>query len=78
MPLLGQVPLESAVSAGGDAGRPVAFDSGPAATAFRSIADRLAEVAPPSTGVDGVDMAGCSARLLAAVEVALGEPVRAS
>ena len=78
VPLLGQVPLESAVSAGGDAGRPVAFDSGPAATAFRSIADRLGEVAPSSTGVDDVDMAGCSARLLAAVEVALGEPVRAS
>ncbi|MET0459360.1 MAG: P-loop NTPase, partial [Ilumatobacteraceae bacterium] len=42
VPLLGQVPLEPAVSAGGDAGRPVALqsgaDAGPAALAFRAIA----------------------------------------
>jgi len=57
-PLLGSIPLEPAVSAGGDSGDPVSVDGeGPAAVAFRDIVDRLVdEVAPP------VDMAGCSAR----------------
>jgi ATP-binding protein involved in chromosome partitioning len=66
--LLGQVPLEAAVAAAGDAGTPVVLDgTGPAAAAFAAIAERLAtEIAPP------VDMAGCSARLLDAVEQALG------
>lgn len=66
--LLGQVPLEPAVAAGGDKGVPVVLDGGgPAADAFRAIAERLAaETVPP------VDMAGCSARLLDAVERALG------
>jgi ATP-binding protein involved in chromosome partitioning len=66
--LLGQVPLEPAVASGGDAGVPVVLVSdGPAATAFRGIAEQIAtEIAPP------VDMAGCSARLLDAVEKALG------
>jgi ATP-binding protein involved in chromosome partitioning len=66
--LLGQVPLEAAVAAGGDAGTPVVLDgTGPAAAAFAAIAERVAtEIAPP------VDMAGCSARLLDAVEQALG------
>jgi ATP-binding protein involved in chromosome partitioning len=66
--LLGQVPLEPAVAAAGDAGTPVVLGGdGPAADAFRMIAERLAsEIAPP------VDMAGCSARLLDAVEHALG------
>jgi ATP-binding protein involved in chromosome partitioning len=72
-PLLGQVPLEPAVAAGGDAGVPVAIEgTGPAAEAFRAIAQRIvSETVPP------VAMAGCSARLLDAVEVALGpKPVR--
>jgi ATP-binding protein involved in chromosome partitioning len=70
--LLGQVPIEPAVSAGGDAGRPVVLDQGrdgdgPAARAFRAIAERIAtETVPP------VQMAGCSARLLETVDVALG------
>ncbi len=66
--LLGQVPLEPAVAAGGDDGEPVALDGdGPAAEAFRAIAERLVtETVPP------VEMAGCSARLLDAVERALG------
>jgi len=66
--LLGQVPLEAAVAAGGDEGVPVVLDgTGPAAQAFRAIAERIAtETAPP------VNMAGCSARLLDAVEKALG------
>jgi ATP-binding protein involved in chromosome partitioning len=72
-PLLGQVPFEPAVTAGGDAGTPVAIDGdGAAADAFRAIAARIvAEVAPP-TPSDTVDMAGCSARMLDAVEIALG------
>jgi len=62
-PLLGQIPLEAAVAAGGDAGDPVSLTGqGAAADAFRSIAELiLREVAPPSSGTD-VDMAGCSAR----------------
>ncbi|MDQ2651057.1 MAG: Mrp/NBP35 family ATP-binding protein, partial [Actinomycetota bacterium] len=41
VPLLGQVPLEPAVSAGGDTGEPVVLSDGPAAEAFRQIADRI-------------------------------------
>jgi ATP-binding protein involved in chromosome partitioning len=59
VPLLGRVPIEPAVAAGGDAGLPVALADGPAADAFRSIADQLVdEFVPP------VEMAGCSARML--------------
>ena len=65
--LLGQVPLEAAVAAGGDSGRPVAFDgTGLAAAEFRAIARKIIdEVAPP------VNMAGCSARMLSLVAAAL-------
>lgn len=67
VPLLGQVPLEPSVAAGGDAGNPVALDgTGQAAEVFRSIAQRIvAEVAPPT------NMAGCSARMLDLVNAAL-------
>jgi ATP-binding protein involved in chromosome partitioning len=62
-PLLGQVPLETDVAAGGDAGEPVALaGTGPAAEAFRAIADRiLTDIAPP-VDPSAIDMAGCSAR----------------
>jgi ATP-binding protein involved in chromosome partitioning len=71
-PLLGQVPLEPAVSAGGDAGRPVALDEdNPAGRAFHDIVQQLDVVVPHVAPADGPDMAGCSARMLAAVEVAL-------
>jgi ATP-binding protein involved in chromosome partitioning len=72
--LLGQVPLEASVAAAGDSGEPVTLSGeGPAADAFRAIAALLAtEVAPP------VEMAGCSARMLAAVEEALGPKVPAN
>jgi ATP-binding protein involved in chromosome partitioning len=65
--LLGRVPLEPAVAAGGDAGRPVAIDgTGMAAAEFRAIARKIIdEVAPP------VNMAGCSARMLSLVAAAL-------
>jgi ATP-binding protein involved in chromosome partitioning len=66
VPLLGQVPLEPAVSAGGDAGEPVVLGSGAAADAFRAIADRLlTDAIPPA------EMAGCSARMLDAAVAAL-------
>jgi len=61
VPLLGQVPLEPAVGAGGDAGKPVAIDgTSPAAAAFHAIVARLDEVAPPPR-VDDVDLTGCTA-----------------
>ena len=66
MPLLGRIPLEASVAAGGDAGAPVALDgTGAAADEFRAIARLIVEeVAPPT------NMAGCSARLLHLVNAA--------
>ena len=65
-PLLGSIPLDGAVAAAADTGRPIALSEGPAADAYRDIVERIVtEAAPP------VDMAGCSARLLAAAEDAL-------
>ena len=62
--LLGQVPIESAVSAGGDAGGPVVL--GDRACGRRSPRrDHRPETVPP------VAMAGCSTCLLDAVEAAL-------
>jgi ATP-binding protein involved in chromosome partitioning len=63
-PLLGRIPIEPAVSAGGDAGQPIAIEGeGIAADVFRSIAEHIAtELAPPADP-DDIDMAGCSARL---------------
>lgn len=56
--LLGQVPIEPSVAAGGDSGEPVSLaGSGAAATAFRAIAQRIAA---QTVSVDA--MSGCSAR----------------
>jgi ATP-binding protein involved in chromosome partitioning len=78
-PLLGSVPLEPAVSAAGDAGTPVSIDgTGEAAAAFRSIAAQIiSEIAPPAPP-DGVDMAGCSARLFDTVTAAFADLDRQS
>jgi ATP-binding protein involved in chromosome partitioning len=66
VPLLGRIPIEAAVADGGDHGRPIALAQGPAAEAFRAIVGTLIdEVVPPA------DLAGCSARLLGAVNAAL-------
>ena len=67
-PLLGQVPLEASVAAGGDAGNPVSLDGiGAAADAFRSIAHQLlTDIAPPAPPLD-VDLAGCTAHEYEAV-----------
>jgi ATP-binding protein involved in chromosome partitioning len=68
VPLLGQVPLEPSVALGGDVGEPVSLGDGPAANAFRAIAEVLVtEAVPP------VDYAGCSSRMLAAAEAALAK-----
>jgi len=66
VPLLGQVPIEPSVARGGDEGRPAALGDGPAAEAFHAIAERIVvEVAPL------VELTGCSARMLDAIERAL-------
>ena len=67
--LLGQVPLEPAVSEANDAGRPLstAAPDSAAGRVFAAIAEHIAtELLPP------VDMAGCTARMLADVEEKLG------
>ncbi|MEX2032502.1 MAG: P-loop NTPase, partial [Dehalococcoidia bacterium] len=64
-PLVAQIPLEPAVSEGGDTGRPVAIaDPGSAAgAAFHALAAELVtDLAPP------IEMAGCTARMLELVE----------
>ena len=67
-PLLARIPIEPAVAAGGDEGRPVALGEGPAAEAFRALAERVVtEAVPP------VEMSGCSARLLSAFDAALAD-----
>ena len=66
VPLLGRIPIEPAVAEGGDEGRPIALGEGPAADEFRRIARvMIDEVVPPA------DLAGCSARLLGAMDAAL-------
>jgi ATP-binding protein involved in chromosome partitioning len=66
VPLLGSIPLEPAVSSGGDNGRPVALDGGPAGEAFQNIASRIVnEIFPP------VNMEECSASSIAEVPVTL-------
>lgn len=67
-PLLGSVPLEASVAAGGDLGEPVALGDGVAAEAFRAIAARIVEEAVPP-----IAMAGCSARILEAAVAALDD-----
>ena len=66
-PLLGTVPIELAVAAGGDVGEPAVLGDGDAADALRAIVRLIIDEAIPP-----VDMAGCSARLLEKVEEALG------
>jgi ATP-binding protein involved in chromosome partitioning len=64
-PLVGSVPIEAAVSSGGDAGSPVvlAEPDAPAAKAIDAIAERIVtELLPP------VEMAGCTARIFELAE----------
>lgn len=67
VPLLGEIPLDPEVSAGGDAGQPVALGAGRLAETFSLMAKRvLTEIASP------IEMTGCTGRLLERVESALG------
>lgn len=64
-PLVGRIPIEPAVSEGGDAGRPVVIEEpgSPAAAEFAAIAERIVtELLPP------VEMSGCTARMFDLVE----------
>ena len=69
--LLGQIPIEAAVTQGSDAGKPVALSKGPAAEAFVSLAKNIStQIAPP------LDMAGCSARDPQNIAVSIGTTQR--
>jgi ATP-binding protein involved in chromosome partitioning len=66
-PLLGSIPIDPAVAAGGDSGQPAALGQGAVAEAYAALADKLVtEAVPP------VEMATCTARLMDSVEAALG------
>ncbi|MGQ0803473.1 MAG: Mrp/NBP35 family ATP-binding protein [Actinomycetota bacterium] len=59
-PLIGRVPIEAGVSAGGDTGQPAVLEDpeGPAGSEFRRVARRLVdELLPP------VDLSSCTARI---------------
>ncbi len=67
-PLVAQIPLAPAVSTGGDEGRPLALSApySPAGRAFNDLAALVVnELVPP------VQMAGCTARIIDAVEASL-------
>ena len=64
-PLLGRIPLEPAVSSGGDTGQPAALGTGPVADAFSAFADAVMEAVPV------VEMHDCTARLLDLVDAAV-------
>ena len=67
VPLLGSIPIDPAVAAGGDAGQPAALVDGPVADAYRALADKVVtEAIPP------IEMTTCTARLLDTVEATLG------
>ena len=70
VPLLGSIPIDAEVAAGGDSGDPTVLGTGPAAEALQEIVDRIVEEAIPP-----LEMAGCSARILEAAQASLaGEP----
>jgi ATP-binding protein involved in chromosome partitioning len=60
-PLLARIPIEAAVSAGGDTGNPAALGGGPAAAAFDRLVSAVIDVAPV------VEMQDCTARLFKAL-----------
>ncbi len=68
VPLIGQIPIEPSISAGGDNGEPVALGDGPSSEAFAEIAHQIVtEIAPP------IEMASCTARLFELADAALAE-----
>ena len=61
VPLLGCIPIDTAVSVGGDRGEPSALGEGPASAEINRIANLLiTEIAPP------IDMGSCTVRLMEA------------
>lgn len=71
VPLLASIPLEPAVSLGGDAGQPAALaEDSNAGRAFGALVDVILRLCP------ALEMTGCSARLLEAVEAAAGPVYR--
>jgi ATP-binding protein involved in chromosome partitioning len=66
-PLLARIPIEPAVSIGGDRGEPAALHGGEAGRVFAALVDAVLEVAPL------VEMQGCTARMLDAVEAAVAK-----
>jgi len=72
VPLLGSIPLDPSVAAGGDTGSPVVLTEdladSPVARAFAALADRFCEAVPV------VELSGCTARMLDHIEEALGPP----
>ena len=67
-PLVASIPLEPDVASGGDRGAPLALESpgSPAGREFHSLAHKVVEeIMPP------IQMAGCTARIFAAVEANL-------
>ncbi len=48
VPLIGRIPIDPAVVASGDHGRPVVLGAGPAAEALSAAAERLVELLPPA------------------------------
>ena len=66
VPLLAQIPIEPAISLGGDRGEPAALGEGDAARSFSELADAVTDVAPV------IEMKDCTARMLDAVEAVVG------
>jgi ATP-binding protein involved in chromosome partitioning len=64
--LLARIPIESAVSSGGDSGQPASLGDGAAGEAFRVLVDAVLDLEPVT------EMSGCSSRILDTVRVALG------
>jgi ATP-binding protein involved in chromosome partitioning len=64
-PLLAHIPLQPAISAGGDTGEPAALGGGESGDSFATLVDAVIDIAPV------VEMRDCTARLLEAVEVAV-------
>jgi ATP-binding protein involved in chromosome partitioning len=64
-PLLARIPLDPAVSAGGDRGEPAALDGGPPGQVFASLVDAILDIAPV------VEMGGCTVRMVEAIEAAV-------